>query len=466
MSSTLNPVRFAVAPFALELLAILAAACGGSSGGVESENARIPAVEAVPARLGALPMEARINGVVKARNQVAIRPEIEGRVVEVLVRSGESVRSGDPLVRLEAPTLREQVQQEQARVRLAEARLAELRAQTVRTRSLAEEGLVSPLELETHEAQLAAAEAAVDEARATLEEISALQGLATVRAPVSGRIGRRDVEVGMLVDSSSVLFVVGDLDELIVEVPLTEELVARVHEEQPVRVSAEALAEPVRAEMSRISPFLAADSFTTVGEIDIANPGGRLLPGMFVTVDLLFGESQIATLVPTSATIWEEGAGGQRGIFVIDDASGLTEAGEKVAEIVPEPRGVTFQPVEILAESRGVAGVEGVEAGQWVVTLGQHLLQDRSSQPGSSAAGPLMARVRPTSWERVLELQRLQRQDLLTGFMSKQQRLARELGPQIPESEDVVDEILARDASSDKETTPAATGDGHDQSVG
>lgn len=428
---------------ALALFLSLAVACQGTSGGAESEQANVPAVEAVPARSGALPLEARVNGVVKARNQVAIRPEIEGRVIEVLVRSGEPVRQGDPLVRLEAQTLREQVRQEQARVRLAEARLAELTAQIGRTRSLAEDGLVSPLALETQEAQVAAAEATLDEARATLEEIGAMQGRATVRAPVSGRVGRRDVEVGQLVDSGSVLFVVGDLDELIVEVPLTEEVLAHAREQQPVRITAESLADPLRAEMSRISPFLAAESFTTSGEIDIDNPEGRLLPGMFVTVDLLFGESDVTTLVPTSAVVWLESEGGRRGLYVIEDSAGLTEAGEAQGDILPEARAIHFAPVEVLAESRGVAGVEGIAAGDWVVTLGQHLLEERAKQQGEEADGSVAARVRPNTWQRVLDLQRLQRQDLLTGFMDKQQRLARELGAEIPESEDVVDAILA-----------------------
>lgn len=424
----------------------LVAACDSRSGGAEREQANVPAVEAVPARSGALPMEARINGVVKARNQVAIRPEVEGRVIEVLVRSGEAVRQGQPLVRLETSTVREQLRQEQARVRLAEARLAELRAQISRTRSLAEEGLVSPLELETQEAQLAGAEATVDEARATLEEITAVQGRSTMRAPVSGRVGRRDVEVGMLVDSASVLFVVGDLAELIVEVPLTEEILAHVEEDQPVRVSAESLPEPVRARLSRVSPFLAANSFTTTGEIDLGNPDGRLLPGMFVTVDLLYGDSEIATLVPTSATVWQGGSE-QRSVFVVNDSSGLEEAAA-TTELLPEPRRVSEVPVEVLAESRGISGVDGLEPGQWVVTLGQHLLTGRRA---GDAESEILARVRPTTWQKVLDLQRLQRQDLLTEFMDKQQLLAEELGPEIPESEDVVDAILARKSTAARE---------------
>ena len=58
-------------------------------------------VEALPARTGGLPLEEAISGVVRARNQVAIRSEISAVVVEVLARNGDAVSAGQPLVRLD-----------------------------------------------------------------------------------------------------------------------------------------------------------------------------------------------------------------------------------------------------------------------------------------------------------------------------------------------------------------------------
>ena len=74
-------------------------ACSGASGRQPELDA--PAVEAVEAREGSLPLEERLNGVVRAENQFAVRPEIEAAVLEVAVRSGEAVRQGQVLVRLE-----------------------------------------------------------------------------------------------------------------------------------------------------------------------------------------------------------------------------------------------------------------------------------------------------------------------------------------------------------------------------
>ena len=106
-----------------------------------------------------------------------------------------------------------------------------------------------------------------------------------VTAPVSGRVGRRNAEIGMLADPSTVLFEIGNFKKVIVEVPLTGEMLRHIKAGQPALISSPVLGpEPLRATLSRISPFLAAGSLSTVGEVDVANTGERLQPGMFVTV--------------------------------------------------------------------------------------------------------------------------------------------------------------------------------------
>jgi len=462
-------LRRLASPLAL-LLAFLTAGCGGEA--AEAPEARPPAVEALPAKAGSLPLVRRVNGVVRADNQVVVRPEVAGRVVEVLVKSGESVRQGQPLVRLEPQGLREQVRQAEADVRLARAAAAEARAQVAeldaevtRTRTLAAEDLVSDMALETLEARLDAAQAAADSAEARVEQsTSSLDesrfGLerAVVRAPSSGRLGRRGVEVGTIVDPGTQLFVLGDLDELVVEVPLTEGMLSFIEEGQSVEVRPRgdgsgdgrgpgAAGRVFAATLSRISPFLEPGSFTTTGEIDVEGDVA-LRPGMFVTVDIRYGESERATLVPAS-TLWEDPGSGTTGVYVVEEADGLAPPADprprsegRRAEDVPDtPRRVAFRPITILAEGSGLVGVEGVEPGTWVVTVGQHLLDRREADAEGEAP---TARVRATSWEQVIDLQELQREDLLQGFVDKQRKLARVLGASLPESEAAAEAALER----------------------
>jgi HlyD family secretion protein len=174
---------------------------------------------------------------------------------------------------------------------------------------------------------------------------------------------------------------------------------------------------PVEARVSRISPFLQPGSFSAEAEIDVPNEAGALMPGMFVTVDIFYGETGRTTLVPASA-VYEDPATGQTGVFVTREALPAASAPPSNASESTKPRGIllSFRPVEVVVEAPQTVGVEGVAAGEWVVVIGQHLLASQSD-----AAGP-RATVRVMEWDRILELQQLQRQDLLTQFMERQQR--------------------------------------------
>jgi multidrug efflux pump subunit AcrA (membrane-fusion protein) len=311
---------------------------------------------------------------------------------------------------------------------------------------LAERSLVSELELEMREAQLDGAEAStaqavarVEQARATADERRSALGKSVIRAPVSGRVGQRNAEVGMLADRSTLLFVIGNLDRVRIEVPITENMLGFLRAGQEVRIRAAGLGEePRSAKLSRVSPFLTENSFSTIGEIDVDNRDGALHPGMFISVDVLYGESRQATLVPSSA-LWEDPQSGVLGIYVITglgraDGTLSTSTGPSstrpsskmptsganplVSEVSTQTHPVAFRPVKVLAEGRGSAGVEGLDEGEWVVTVGQHLLQQDRGE----------AFVRTTTWERVLELQGLQREDMLRDFLEQQQFLARHRG--------------------------------------
>jgi RND family efflux transporter MFP subunit len=423
-------------------------------GDAESIDENIPLVEALQARHGYLPLEERLSGIVRAQNQVTIRPEIEAPIVEVFVRSGERVEKDQPLVRLQDRVLQEQLRQAEAAVRLADAaaaeahaRVDELAAQTARTKQLSQQGLVSDLDVEMQSARLEAAravalqeEARGDQARATVEERQSAIDKTLVRAPVTGRVGRRNAEVGMLSDPNTALFVVGNLDVLTIEIPLTESMLAFIEEGQAVRLTAPVLGdEPVMATLSRISPFLAEGSFSTVGEIDVQNPEDRLRPGMFVTVDVLYGRSEEATLVPTTV-VWEDPRTSRRGVFVVEFPDGL-RPDRNDPESTDQARNVSFRPVEIVAEGRGRSGVRHLDPGEWVVTMGQHLL--RTDEVAR-------ARIRPTTWEHVLGLQSLQREDLLRQYLEEQQRWARERGALPPSN----DEFMGGELQSRSDAAP------------
>lgn len=226
----------------------------------------------------------------------------------------------------------------------------------------------------------------------------------------------------MYVSGSTALFTIGRVEQVQVEVSITQEMLSRIEVGQTAEIRSESLADTVlTAEVSRVSPFIEPGSFSAEAEIDVDNPDGLLLPGMFVTVDILYGESDEATLVPKSA-IYEDPGTGALGVYVapslgLETEPILPEEGERAPFTAPTPS--EFQRVEVLAEGRHVAGVSGIDPDTWVIVVGQHLLSSQDPE-----AGDPQARVRPITWERLIELQGLQREDLLRQFMEKQRRVA------------------------------------------
>jgi len=371
---------------------------------------------------------------VQARNQVSIYPEITARVEDVLAQSGDFVERGQPLVRLRDRTYREQVRQaeanvsiQRAQVRQAQAQLSELQSELRRIEQLADREFSSRQQLEALQAQVegaeadvAAAEAQVEQAESTLSERQADLAQTVVRSPVTGRIGRRDVEIGQRVDGSSRLFDVGDLSFVRVRVSLTDEMLSRIQEGQTAQITSEMLPDTtITAQVSRISPFLDENSFSTDAEIDIPNEGNLLRPGMFVNVAVLYGESQQATLIPNSA-LYEDPGTGAVGVFLASSLGTEIEPDEPrdgFPTELTEPTPVSFQEVDVIAEGRAATGIRGVGQNAWVVALGHDLLNMNLDEA-------VDARTRALSWERVLGLQELEERDMLIEFMERQQRMA------------------------------------------
>lgn len=438
------PLHYRLLPLPAILVLLLLPACysaesnGNPADGPDGNS--IPAVEVVRATSGALPLEARLTGTVRAENQVVIYPEISAPVERVVAENGEFVRQGQPLVYLRDTEFGDELRQAEASLQITEAQareaaavLRELESRLARVAELAEKQFQSEQELQALQAQVDRAEASYQQAEARIEQARATvdqqkEGLrrTVVRAPISGHVGERNVEVGMRVDPSTHLFTMGDLTNVRVRVAVTDEMLGQIRTGQSAVITAGSLGERyVRGEISRISPFLQSGSFSAEADIDVANDDGLLRPGMFVMVDVHYGESQQATIVPLSA-LYEDPNTGATGVYV------APQLGEEVPIDVPEsfdensppplsePTPMVFKPVTVLAKGREMAGIQGVQIGEWVVTVGQNLLSTRASSD-------VVARARPIPWERVVSLQRLQDQDLLREFMAKQQRLAGEM---------------------------------------
>jgi len=406
---------------------VLAACSGEDENSNQSRNNVIPSVEAVQAQFGSLPLEERLSGTVRAQKQVDIYPRISAPIEEIYKQNGDEVEQGEPLVKLRDREYRERVRQAEADLRInnarkrqAEASLNEAKSQLRRQKILSERELSSEIEMERILAEVESAEAnyelalaQVEQSESNLEEQKEMLDQTIVRSPITGTVGQRSADVGMQASGSTRLFTVGDLNDAKITVNLTERMLAYIKEGQTVRVQSEAMGDRmIEGKVSRISPFLGTGSFSTIAEIDIENTRDILIPGMFVAVDIFYGESEQATIIPLSA-IYRHPRTGETGVFVAPGFGAESEPVEQVDSSNPpplsEPTNLEFVAIDVVARGRESAGVAGIQTGDWVVTVGQNLLVNNESGT---------ARIRAVSWNRIMEMQQTQPQDLLRDVMN------------------------------------------------
>jgi len=404
----------------LSLLFAVLVSCSNEGSNQNNNTGQVlPAVEAVQAQFGGLPLEERLSGVVSAGNQVEIYPRITAPIEEVYAETGQTVEKGEVLVRLRDNEFRERLRQAEASLRInlaqqrqARAALGEIESQLRRQQILEERDLTSELEMERIRAQLESAEASlelamaqVEQAESNVEEQKDALDQTLIRAPISGTVGLRAAEIGMQATTNSSLFMIGDLSRSKISVNLTERMMRYITAGQRVRIFSENLGDTVlTGEISRISPFLGAGSFSTEAEIDVGNESRFLMPGMFVNIDVLYGESEQATIIPLSS-IYRHPQTGETGVFVAVNFGIEAEMLEDLeGNQLSNPTDVEFIPIEVIARGREAAGVAGIRSGQWVVTVGQNLLiRDQSG---------------PVTWDKILDMQRMRPQDLLREIMN------------------------------------------------
>lgn len=402
----------------------------GASRGMKDPNL-IPSVEVVAAQVGTLPLEERLTGRVIAHNQTAIFPEVSGPIVEIMVNNGDRVTEGDALVRIRDTEFRETYQQAvsgaaiaAAQTRQAQANLKLLQNQLKRITELAQRNLDSQAGLDDIRAQVEVAEANVDlrkaqeaQARSQMEERQLQLDNAVVRAPVSGWVGQRNAERGQQVSGSTQLFIIGDLSRVEIEIPITEKMLAHLVAGTAVDIRSDSWPDKtVTSTIARISPFIDSNTLRTQGYIELENPEGLFRSGMFVSVDVLYGNSEQAVQIPNTA-IYRHPRSGREGVFVMEPP-GSEFNYEPVEEGGGAPltaaRPLKFVPLQIVASGRMATAVRGIKEGDWVVTVGKELVSNNVAE----------AKARLVSWEKIMEMQKTQSRDLFKVIDKRQSRQA------------------------------------------
>jgi Cu(I)/Ag(I) efflux system membrane fusion protein len=187
----------------------------------------------------------------------------------------------------------------------------------------------------------------------------------TVTAPITGVVSELSAREGMTVANGAPLFRINGTDRIWVNADVPENVSAGVRPGTPVEASTASLPGTVfKGKVGALLPQVSPATRTLQARIELANPSGELVPGMFATINFTGADHKQVLLVPTEAVIQT----GTRTVVMVDQGSGKFDAIE----------------VQIGGESNGQTEVvKGLEARQKVVVSGQFLIDSEASLKGS-----------------------------------------------------------------------------------
>jgi membrane fusion protein (multidrug efflux system) len=274
------------------------------------------------------------------------------------------------LVRLDTAT-------EEAQLRAAESRAELARLNLVRAEDLQKQGVISQAEFDTTEASSLTTIGDVDALKATIAK-------KIIRAPFSGRLGIRSVNLGQFVHDGDAIVSLHSLDPVYVDFNLPEQQLAHVQREMPVRVTTDATeARVFEGRVTALNPEVNASTRNVKMQATVANTTGDLRPGMFARVQIVQPQQQSILVIPSTAVLH---APYGDSVFVISDGKD-----EKSGQPIKQVQMTTVR----LGESRGdlVAVTHGLKAGQTVATSGvfklrngSHVAIDNSLAPDAQSA--------------------------------------------------------------------------------
>lgn len=315
------------------------------------------------------PAELTIIGTTAAVQGVTVSADLPGIVARIAFESGRAVGEGEVLVELDT-------KQELAQLTAAEAQRDLARVNYERMKGLVVDGAISQADYDRAAAEQKETEARVGEIRATIAR-------KTIRAPFSGILGIRQVNLGQYLSAGDPIVPLQKLHPIHVNFGVPQQDAGRVRLGRTLTVRAEHLhGAEFTGRVTALDSVVNAETRNVQVQATVPNAGGRLRPGMFVQTSVQTGAAQNVVALPASAIHY---APFGDSVFIVGDLKGPN--GETY-------RGVRQQFVK-LGPARGdlIAVLSGVDPGDEVVTSGTFKLRNgaavvvnNSVQPASSPA--------------------------------------------------------------------------------
>jgi RND family efflux transporter MFP subunit len=336
------------------------------------------AVEIRPVETGTIRDVGQFSGSLIPRSQFVIAPKVSGKLKKLFVNIGDVIHNGQVIAQLDDEEYQQQVAQAEADLKMARANLEDVqnslelaRKELERAETLYKKGILSDAQFDSTRAQFNAQQSRYKVALAQVANREAALETARVRLSYTKivaswekgsnirYVGERFVDEGALLSVNTPIISVIEIQPIVAVIYVTDKEYFRIKPGQPVRVSSSAFpAKTFTGKVARVAPLLKETSRQARIEIEIDNEEGLLKPGMFVNAEIEFDRRDKTKIVPFSSLVTR---GGTQGIF-------LADLEEKKAYFQPVTTGIIEGERAEILEPENLSG--------YVVTLGQHLLQD------------------------------------------------------------------------------------------
>jgi RND family efflux transporter MFP subunit len=294
----------------------------------------LPRLAVLRVERGPTESQIKLPGTMQALTEAPILARTDGYLKRRLVDIGDRVQAGQLLAEIDAPELDQQINQAQAAIEQAQAALEQAQANLAqgtanrdlaritaeRLNKLSERGISPQQDADQAQAQLAAQEASVQAlekaiaaqrsnlaaANANLARLQELQGYRSVKAPFTGVITLRNVDVGALVSTgTTLLYRIAQTEKLRTYVNVPQGSVAAIRVGQTAAVTVSSLpGRSLRGTVARTARSLDPASRTMLVEIDVPNADGALFPGTYAEVDLSGSLTSAPLVIPAAAVVF------------------------------------------------------------------------------------------------------------------------------------------------------------------
>jgi membrane fusion protein, multidrug efflux system len=327
------------------------------------------AVTTIVAKQEKWPATLNVIGTAAAVQGVTVSADLPGTVVRIAFDSGRAVNAGEILVELDT-------RQERAQLAALEAQRDLARINFARMQQLVNEGVIARTEYDNATAQQKATEAQVGEIHATIAR-------KTIRAPFSGILGIRQVNLGQYLSAGEAIVPLQSLNPIYVNFGVPQQTAIEARVGRTLLVSSNDVGGlKFAGRVTALDSVVNEATRNVQVQATLANPGGKLRPGMFVQVAITTGVDRPVIALPITAINYAPYGDSVYVVSDLKDPSGKTY------------RGVRQQLVK-LEGSRGdqVAVVSGVNPGDEVVSSGVFKLRNGAAvqvnnkvQPGNNPA--------------------------------------------------------------------------------